>query len=373
MGKPQVLFFIGTRPEAIKLAPVLHAIDQREEVDAKVCLTGQHRELLDRLIGELGIQVDHDLNLMQPNQSLGDLTSRALDAMARVIAGGDYKGVIAQGDTTTVMVASLVAFYARLPFFHVEAGLRSHDLDKPWPEEFNRRVAGLAAALHFVPTAGARENLLAEGVPNDRIHLVGNTVIDTLLMMRNRMRQAKKSPASMKGIGKDATVVLITAHRRESFGDGFANLCDALGTLASLHPTVQFVYPVHPNPNVREPIHQALSRYDNLHLLPPLDYPEFVYLMNRSQIILTDSGGVQEEAPTLRKPVLVLRDVTERPEAVEAGTALLVGTDPQAIVEHTHRLLSDASARKAMMADSNPYGDGQAGERIAAALAAYLV
>jgi UDP-N-acetylglucosamine 2-epimerase (non-hydrolysing) len=365
MRRLRALLTFGTRPEAIKMAPVVHACRrQSDRLETIVCVTGQHRQMLDQVVNYFDIPIDCDLNLMVPNQTLAEVTSRCLTGLDSVLAEHEPDCVIAQGDTTTVMAAALAAFYRRIPFVHVEAGLRTGDLMAPWPEELNRRIAGIATALHCAPTARAAENLFREGTPADAVHITGNTVIDALLWTVARERD-KNAPWRQKyaALG-NRRMVLITGHRRENFGDGMEQMCHAILTLAERFPAVEFVYPVHLNPNVREPVGRLLSRRGNVRLCQPAPYPEFVWLMDRSTLILTDSGGVQEEAPSLRKPVLVMRETTERPEALEAGAVELVGTDAEKIVDRTSLLLTDAAAYAAHQIASNPYGDGRAADRI---------
>ena len=365
MSKLRVLLIFGTRPEAVKMAPLVHECRrQGQRIEAIVCATGQHREMLDQVTEHFGIEVDRDLGLMTPNQTLADVTARCLTGLDAALA--DYRPdcVAAQGDTTTVMAASLAAFYRRVPFVHVEAGLRTGNLQSPWPEELNRRIASLAAALHCAPTQQAAENLRQEGVPAHAIHVTGNTVIDALLWTVARQHE-RGSPwrAKYAELG-DRRMVLITGHRRENFGDGMEQICAAIRILARRFPDVAFLYPVHLNPNVREPVGRLLSGEANVRLCEPAPYPEFVWLMDRSTLILTDSGGVQEEAPSLRKPVLVMRETTERPEAVEAGGVELVGTDVFRIVDRASRLLVDKAAYSLHQIDRSPYGDGRAAQRI---------
>jgi UDP-N-acetylglucosamine 2-epimerase (non-hydrolysing) len=365
MSKLRVLLTFGTRPEAIKMAPVVHECRRRaDRIETIVCLTGQHREMLDQVTGYFGIAADRDLNLMTPDQSLADVAARCLTGMDAALADFAPDCVVAQGDTTTVLSAALAAFYRRLPFVHVEAGLRTGNLQSPWPEELNRRVAGLVTALHCAPTESAAENLLREGVAADAVHVTGNTVIDALLWTVARERgRGRPWRAKYAALG-DRRMVLITGHRRENFGDGMEQICSAIRLLARRFPDVEFLYPVHLNPHVREPVARLLSGQKNVHLVEPAPYPEFVWLMDRSTLILTDSGGVQEEAPSLGKPVLVMRGTTERPEAVEAGAAELVGTDPFRIFDRTSVLLTDRAAYSLHQTDRSPYGDGQAAARI---------
>ena len=359
------LFVIGTRPEAIKMAPVIRECKKRgAKVDPIACFTGQHRELLAQVADYFEIKADLNLQLMQTNQTLAALTARCLEGLDAAIDRFTPDCVVAQGDTTTVMVASLAAFYRKIPFVHVEAGLRTGDLQSPWPEELNRRVTGLTAALHCAPTKRAAGNILSEGVPSHQVHVTGNTVIDALLWTVKRERNRNVRRREMLNINRHRNLVLITGHRRENFGAGMEAICRAISTLAGMFEDVDFVYPVHPNPNVREPVFRLLGNRANVRLIEPLSYPDFVWLMDRATLILTDSGGVQEEAPSLRKPVLVMRDTTERPEAVDAGAAELVGTSEEAIIQSTVRLLSDPVEYAKRQIDRNPYGDGNAASRI---------
>lgn len=362
MSRLRMLLVIGTRPEAIKLAPVIQGCRRRgDEVELIVCLTGQHRELLDQVIDYFGIVPDLDLAVMRPGQSLAELTSRLLTGLDGAFDDYAPDCVVAQGDTTTVLAAALAAFYRRIPLIHVEAGLRTGDMQAPWPEELNRRVAGLTATIHCAPTARAAANLLAEGVPPDSVHVTGNTVIDALMWTIARERRADSPwPRKYAGWG-NRRMVLITGHRRENFGDGIEAICQAIGSLADLFADVEFVYPVHPNPNVGRPVHEILRNRPNVHLIAPAPYPEFVWLMDRSTFIISDSGGVQEEAPALGRPVLVTRDSTERPEAIAAGAAELVGSDPELIFMRAKNLLSCPAAKSAAV---SPFGDGRAAERI---------
>ncbi len=364
MSRLRSLLIFGTRPEAVKMAPVVHACARRDEVEPIVCLTGQHREMLAQVTDYFGIHEDVGLELMEPNQTLARLTARCIEAIDEVITRHEPHCVVAQGDTTTVMAASLAAFYRHVPFVHVEAGLRTGNLQAPWPEEMNRRVADLVTALYCAPTRRAADALLAEGAPPDRVHVTGNTVIDALLTTLARERAAAGKWCDKYAMLNERRMVLITGHRRESFGQGFENICRAVAAVAERFPDCEFVYPVHLNPNVQEPVRRTLAGLANVHLVPPAAYPEFVWLMDRATLILTDSGGVQEEAPSLRKPVLVMREMTERPEAVEAGAARLVGTSVEAITQGASRLLEDPAQYAACLIENNPYGDGRAAERI---------
>lgn len=347
------------------MAPVVRECQaHRDEIDPVVCFTGQHREMLAQVASYFDLEPDVDLELMRANQSLSSLTARCLEGLDDAIKRFAPDCIVAQGDTTTVMTASVAAFYHQLPFVHVEAGLRTGNFHSPWPEEFNRRVAGLVAGLHCAPTEAAAQNLLREGVPDWRVQVTGNTVIDALLWTLDRERlQSDDWSRQYEMLSRDR-MVLITGHRRENFGNNFASICRAIGDLASKFTDVDFVYPVHLNPNVQEPVQRLLGDLPNVHLVKPASYPEFVWLMDRSYLILTDSGGVQEEAPSLRKPVLVMRDTTERPEAVHAGAVELVGATQDAIVRSVSTLLINADEYSRRQIDINPYGDGHAAQRI---------
>ncbi len=361
----RALLVFGTRPEAIKLAPVVEACREwPERIEPIVCLTGQHREMLRQMVDYFHIKVDHELAVMQADQSLSSLTARCLDALDKVMCRRRPHCVVVQGDTTTAMSAALVAFYHRLPVVHVEAGLRTDRLDAPWPEEFNRRVVDMLAALYCAPTERAAERLRAEGVPPEAVRVTGNTVVDALLQTLQRERARDLLWRQKHAALSRDQMVLVTGHRRENFGRGMENICRAIRALAERFPDCDFVYPVHLNPRVREPVFRLLGNLENVHLLPPVDYPEFVWLMDRAVLILTDSGGVQEEAPSLGKPVLVMRETTERPEAVEAGLARLVGTSAERIVAEAASLLARPPARHAEQTTINLYGDGQAAKRI---------
>ncbi len=370
----RVLSVFGTRPEAIKMAPVVRALQEAPGIDGRVCVTAQHRDMLDQVLELFELQPHHDLDLMQPGQDLTDLTCRVLQGMRAVLAEEKPDLVLVHGDTTTTFAATMASFYARIPVGHVEAGLRTGDLSAPWPEEANRVLADRLCALYFAPTTKSRDNLLAEGCAQDRVWVTGNTVIDALLWVRDRMRSRPLEefrPAfgdAFDAIASERPLVLVTGHRRESFGEGFLNICRALRTLSSNHPDATFVYPVHLNPNVQRPVREHLVGLENVFLLPPLDYAPFVRLMDRSTLVLTDSGGIQEEAPSLGKPVLVMRDVTERPEGVAAGTVRLVGTDYDRIVDEVGRLLADRAHYESMSHAHNPYGDGEASGRIVSAI-----
>ncbi|MCA9010151.1 MAG: UDP-N-acetylglucosamine 2-epimerase (non-hydrolyzing) [Planctomycetaceae bacterium] len=364
MSSLSMLCVFGTRPEAIKMAPVVLAAQRHPSVKPIVCLTGQHREMLDQVVRYFSLPVDVDLNLMQPNQTLADLTCRCLQMLSATIAETKPDCIVGQGDTTTALCASMAAFFARIPFIHVEAGLRTDSIDSPFPEEFNRRVCSLTTALHCAPTEAARRNLLREGYAPEDVIVTGNTVLDALKLSVRQERLNSYLWVQKHPDIAGRPMVLITAHRRENHGDGIRNLCTAIGRLADLFPKVQFVYPVHLNPNICGPVHEILANRGNVHLIPPADYPEFIWLMDQATLILSDSGGVQEEAPSLRKPVLVTRDTTERPEALAVGATKLIGTDPDRVVLEVQRLLTDRDAYEAMLVDINPYGDGCSSERI---------
>jgi UDP-N-acetylglucosamine 2-epimerase (non-hydrolysing) len=365
VNRLRALLIFGTRPEAIKMAPVVHQCQRRSDrIEPIVCLTGQHREMLTQVTEYFNLPDDIHLDLMTPNQTLAGLSARCIEGIDGVLERTRPDCVVAQGDTTTVMAASLAAFYRHVPLVHVEAGLRTGNLQAPWPEELNRRIADIVTALHCAPTRRAADALLAEGFSPATVHVTGNTVIDALLETVRRERACcERWQQKYKMLG-DRPMVLVTGHRRENFGEGFANICRALGQLAERFSDHQFVYPVHLNPNVQKPVYATLGNLPNIHLVAPAAYPEFVWLMDRSTLILTDSGGVQEEAPSLRKPVLVMRETTERPEVVEAGGARLVGTSVVAIVEGVTQLLTDPAAYAACQIDHSPYGDGHAAERI---------
>jgi len=354
----RILIVVGTRPEAIKMAPVILALKKEPWVQVRVLATAQHRHMLDQVLNFFDIVPDIDLDIMRPNQALSTLTARLLLDLDDVLQVEKPDAVLVQGDTTTVMTVALACFYHRIPIGHVEAGLRTWDMQSPFPEEANRVIAGKLARWHFAPTEGSRQNLLKEGVPNAEIIVTGNTVIDALLIT------ASKDLELAVPLDPTKRLVLVTSHRRENFGEPFRNICRALRTLAENNPEVQFLYPVHPNPNVKDVAHEFLAGLQNFTLCEPLDYAPFIAAMKRAYLILTDSGGVQEEAPALGKPVLVLRDETERPEAVEQGVVKLVGPNYDRIVEEAQRLLDDETAYKAMARGVSPYGDGHAAERI---------
>ncbi|MHC8310198.1 non-hydrolyzing UDP-N-acetylglucosamine 2-epimerase [Pseudomonas sp. GT1P32] len=364
----KTLCVFGTRPEAIKMAPLALSLAADERFEAKVCVTGQHREMLDQVLNLFEITPDFDLNIMKSGQDLTDVTTTILQGMKSVFAEFKPDIVLVHGDTATTFATTLAAYYQQIPVAHVEAGLRTGNLYSPWPEEANRKLTGALAALHFAPTDTSSQNLLREGVAAQSIHVTGNTVIDALLDVVARIKNSatlqQQFHQQFSFLGEGKRIILVTGHRRESFGDGFEKICQALITTAKEFPDVEIVYPVHLNPNVREPVNRLLAGIDNVHLIEPLDYLPFVYLMDRSYLILSDSGGIQEEAPSLGKPVLVMRDTTERPEAVEAGTVKLVGTDIDVITGNLRSLLTDSNAYSQMSFAHNPYGDGKACARI---------
>lgn len=374
------MLVFGTRPEAIKMAPLVKAFQQQpEEFDTVVCVTGQHREMLDQVLKIFEITPDYDLNIMKQGQDLYDVTARVLTGMRDVLKEAQLDVVLVHGDTTTSTAAALAAFYQQIPVGHVEAGLRTHNIYSPWPEEMNRQITGRIATYHFAPTPLSRQNLLAEGVKGEQVAVTGNTVIDALYMVVDKIKADRELDAQLekllaeagydvKRLDGERRLVLITGHRRENFGEGFIRMCQAIKALTEKYPEVDFVYPMHLNPNVRRPIHEVfgedLSRLGNMFFIEPLEYLSFVYLMEKSHIVLTDSGGIQEEAPGLGKPVLVMRDTTERPEALEAGTVKLVGTDYERIVAEVSALLDDRDYYEGMSRAVNPYGDGRACGRI---------
>ena len=413
----KIMLVFGTRPEAIKMAPLVKEFQKHlESFQTIVCVTGQHREMLDQVLQIFDIRPDYDLNIMRQGQDLYDVTSRVLLGMRNVLKEVKPDVVLVHGDTTTSTAAALAAFYQQIPVGHVEAGLRTHNIYSPWPEEMNRQITGRIATYHFAPTALSKQNLLVEGIDDASITVTGNTVIDALYMVVEKIKQDKELDAELDAVLKtagydvarlengrklvlvtghrgenfgdglicmckaikaltekgytvgDREYILVTGHRRENFGDGFLHICKAIKELAALHPEMDIVYPVHLNPNVQKPVYELLSGLSNVYLISPLDYLPFIYAMQHSTLLLTDSGGVQEEAPSLGKPVLVMRDTTERPEAVEAGTVKLVGTNAEAIVSNVTALLLDKEMYKRMSETHNPYGDGQACERIIAAL-----
>jgi UDP-N-acetylglucosamine 2-epimerase (non-hydrolysing) len=374
-----ILSIFGTRPEAIKMAPVIKELEKHpKSFKSVVCVTAQHREMLDQVLEIFNIRPEYDLDIMKPQQDLYDITANVLFKLRNVLSKVKPDMVLVHGDTTTTMSATLASFYAQIPIGHVEAGLRTHNKYAPFPEEINRKITDNIVDIHFAPTKQAKQNLLAEGVSAKRIYITGNTVIDALFLALKKIKKDKLEPKIEKGLisryprlarvlGKKSEygdrLILVTGHRRENFGEGFENICRALNTISE-RDDVQIIYPVHLNPNVQRPVKRILGRNARIHLIEPLDYLPFVYLMNRSYLILTDSGGVQEEAPSLGKPVLVMRETTERPEAVEAGTVKLVGTNPKLICSEAEKLLYNPEAYAKMAHAHNPYGDGRAAERI---------
>ncbi|MCY7294392.1 non-hydrolyzing UDP-N-acetylglucosamine 2-epimerase [Alteromonas sp. a30] len=368
----KVLTVFGTRPEAIKMAMVVKALEASPNITSKVCVTAQHREMLDQVLELFKIAPNYDLDIMTKQQDLSDVTSRILLGMRDILEAEKPDVVLVHGDTTTTFATSLACYYAKVKVGHVEAGLRTGNIYSPWPEEANRKLTGALAQLHFAPTETAKQNLLREGVSDDVIWVTGNTVIDSLLEVSHLVKHDEDLRHDLVegfkqafGFQPEREFVLITGHRRESFGSGFENICSAIAELADKYPNIDFIYPVHLNPNVQEPVRRVLSDRENVKLIKPQDYLPFVYLMNNCKVILTDSGGIQEEAPSLGKPVLVMRDTTERPEAVDAGTVKLVGTDKKQIIDQLSLLLDDASCYAKMAESHNPYGDGKSAQRIA--------
>lgn len=368
MTKKKVLTVFGTRPEAIKMAPLVHALASDDRFEAKCCVTAQHREMLDQVLELFEITPDYDLDLMKAGQTLNDVTAGIIQKLKPVLQEFKPDVVLVHGDTATTFAASLAAYYEQIAVGHVEAGLRTGNIYSPWPEEANRRLTGVLTKYHFAPTETSKQNLLKENFEPSNIIVTGNTVIDALLMVKDKI----DSDTDLKNtiaeqfpfLDENKKLILVTGHRRESFGGGFERICEALATVARMHPDVQILYPMHLNPNVREPVNRILGDIDNILLIEPQQYLPFIYLMDKAHIILTDSGGIQEEAPSLGKPVLVMRDTTERPEAVEAGTVKLVGTNVNQIVSNLDELLSDADAYQKMSYAHNPYGDGKACQRI---------
>ena len=360
----KILTVFGTRPEAIKMAPLVDLLAHDKSIKHKVCVTAQHREMLDQVLALFSITPDYDLNIMRPGQSLFDLTSNILLGLEGVLEQYKPDLVLVHGDTSTTLSASLAAFYKQIPIAHIEAGLRTGNLNSPWPEEGNRKLTSALTTLHFTPTETAKNNLLHEGVQAESITITGNTVIDALMQVTDKLHNnpslCDKLASQLPEIKTDKKLILVTGHRRESFGDGFERICEALAEIAKQNHDVQIIYPVHLNPNVREPVNRILQGISNITLIEPLDYLPFVYLMDKSYLILTDSGGIQEEAPSLGKPVLVMREVTERPEAITAGTVQLVGTDKNKIIKTINQLLNDEALYKRMSIAHNPYGDGAA-------------
>lgn len=367
----KILVVFGTRPEAIKMLPVVKSLQQNSAVTTRVCVTAQHREMLDQVLNLFEVVPDHDLGIMRHAQGLTHITTSILEKMAPILEAEKPDYMLVHGDTTTTMAASIAAFYHRVPVGHVEAGLRSGNLAQPWPEEMNRRVTDVIADLFFAPTAVSRDNLIRESVSAEKIHVTGNTVIDALRQTLSRLETKpelrSKIENSFEFLDQELPILLVTGHRRENFGTPFLSLCRAIKELARRH-SIQVVYPVHLNPNVQQAVRSVLQGEPRIHLIPPLDYLPFVALMKRSHVILTDSGGIQEEGPSLGKPVFVMRNVTERPEAVKAGTVRLVGTEEECIVKEVGKVLTDRSCYEAMSLAHNPYGDGFASERISAVL-----
>ena len=365
--KIKVLIVFGTRPEAIKMAPVVNAFKNSDHIELKVCVTAQHRQMLDQVLELFSIKPDFDLNLMKPNQDLTDITIGVLGGLREILRSWRPDWVLVHGDTTTTLATSLAAYYEKIAVGHVEAGLRTGDIYSPWPEEVNRQIVANVARLHFAPTPEARENLIRAGVNKESIFVTGNTVIDSLFDIIEKLESDDQSVEAIKKLipvlNVDKKTIVVTGHRRENFGDGFENICMALNDIATRND-VEIVYPVHLNPNVQEPVRRILGNSPNVHLISPLDYLPFVYLMNKSHIILTDSGGIQEEAPSLGKPVLVLRNTTERPEALLAGTVKLVGTSRETIVSEVYKLLDNPAEYEVMAQSMNPFGDGNAASQI---------
>lgn len=364
--KKKNLIIFGTRPEAIKMAPLVNQFLKDQRFETKVCVTGQHREMLDQVLNFFDITPDYDLSLMKPNQNLYNLTGEVISGLKPILESFKPDFVYVHGDTTTTMAASIAGFYAGAKVCHVEAGLRTNNMLSPFPEEMNRQVAGRVATYHFAPTVKSQENLLKENITKENILVTGNTVIDALLESSSRVENLENEDVIRlkENVDFSKRVLLVTGHRRENHGQGFINICAALKEIAVNNPNVEIIYPVHLNPNVLKPVNELLGDIRNIHLVKPLSYPSFVWLMNKSYLIITDSGGVQEEAPSLGKPVLVMRDTTERPEAVEAGTVILVGTNTDEIIKETQELLDNPNKYKSMSSLHNPYGDGNACKRI---------
>ncbi|MCF6775578.1 UDP-N-acetylglucosamine 2-epimerase (non-hydrolyzing) [Thiotrichales bacterium 19X7-9] len=375
MSKIKVLSVFGTRPEAIKMAPVIKALEDDDQYQSIVCLTGQHRSMLDQMVRLFELKVDYDLDIMQPNQSLSMITAKTVTLLEEIIRQENPHWLMVQGDTTSCFAAALTAFYNQINIAHVEAGLRTYNLSSPYPEEANRQLVSRIANLHFAPTNTSQDNLLSEGINKDHIAVTGNTVIDALLWVKDRINWqpswSQRFKSATKVIEDKRPYIMITGHRRENHGEGFINICQAIHVLAKKYPNMHFIYPVHLNPNVIKPVFDLLSEIDNVHLIEPLDYEPFIYLMKNCYLVLTDSGGVQEEAPSLAKPVLVMRNTTERPEGVGAGTAKLVGTNTEYIVNEVSALIDDVELYSQMAQAANPYGDGLASQRIIRELKLY--
>lgn len=376
MKKKSIVFIFGTRPEAIKLVPIIIKLRRLKLYDVSVCVTAQHRTMLDQVLSVFNIKVDIDLNLMKTVSSLADLTCSVLKNLTPELSILKPDLAIVHGDTTTTMASSLACFYNKIPVAHVEAGLRTGNIYAPWPEEINRKLAGCIAVLHFAPTVEAQKNLLSENIKESSVFVTGNTVIDTLFLAKNVINGDKKLfnklSTQFSFINKNKTLILVTAHRRESFGNGIKSICDALVKISKSFNNIQIVFPVHYNPAVRNPVYKLLEHNDSINLIEPLEYISFVYLMSLSHIILTDSGGIQEEAPSLSKPVLVMRDTTERPDAIKNGTSMLVGTDPDKIYHSVTQLLTDHDHYDKMSLTKNPFGDGKASKRIIDQIKVYL-
>ncbi|OXX67459.1 UDP-N-acetylglucosamine 2-epimerase (non-hydrolyzing) [Vibrio sp. V19_P1S1T109] len=368
MSKKKILTVFGTRPEAIKMAPLVHALAEDDRFEAKCCVTAQHREMLDQVLELFEIKPDYDLDLMKAGQTLNDVTAGIIQYLKPVLQEFKPDVVLVHGDTATTFAASLAAYYEQIAVGHVEAGLRTGNIYSPWPEEANRRLTGVLTKYHFAPTETSKQNLLKENFNPVDITVTGNTVIDALLMIKDKIATDEDLKGTLAAqfpfLDETKKLILVTGHRRESFGGGFERICEALAQTAKAHPETQILYPMHLNPNVREPVNRILGAVNNIHLIEPQQYLPFIYLMSRAHIILTDSGGIQEEAPSLGKPVLVMRDTTERPEAIEAGTVKLVGTDVEKIVASLNQLLTNKSAYQEMSFAHNPYGDGAACQRI---------
>lgn len=365
----KVLLVFGTRPEAIKMAPLYHQLNNSNLFETKICVTGQHRDMLDQVLNLFDLKPDFDLNIMKSGQDLTDVTIKILEGLKALFNNYQPDIVLVHGDTTTTFATSLACYYKKIKVGHVEAGLRTGDLYSPWPEEGNRKLTGIIADFHFAPTEKSKKNLLLENVSQDKIFVTGNTVIDSLFLILNKINSnvflQSELEQKFSFIDFSKKIILITGHRRENFGEGFENICNSISVLAQSNKDVQFIYPMHLNPNVREPVNRLLSNKENIFLIEPLEYLPFLYLMNKSYLILTDSGGIQEEAPSLGKPVLVMRDTTERPEAVEAGTVILVGTNKDNIIYYVNLLLKDIKLYEKMSETHNPYGDGSACVQIA--------
>ncbi|WP_440875556.1 non-hydrolyzing UDP-N-acetylglucosamine 2-epimerase [Thalassotalea sp. PLHSN55] len=366
--KKKILTVFGTRPEAIKMAPLVHSLAADERFEAKVCVTAQHREMLDQVLELFEITPDFDLDLMKEGQTLNEVTARILITLKPILQEFKPDVVLVHGDTATTFAASLAAYYEQVAVGHIEAGLRTGNIYSPWPEEGNRKLTGALTKYHFAPTENSKENLLLENYPSENIHVTGNTVIDALLMVNNKIENDanlnKTLAKNFPMLDESKKLILVTGHRRESFGGGFERICEALAITAKRYPDAQILYPMHLNPNVREPVNRILKNIRNIYLIEPQQYLPFIYLMSRSYIILTDSGGIQEEAPSLGKPVLVMRDTTERPEAIEAGTVKLVGTNVDVMTQAINELMDDENAYQAMSFSHNPYGDGKACNKI---------